>query len=186
MDISQIQAFAQGIKDRRHLQPSRPPPQQFQGSRFDHQEQSDSGEGSRASGLQQQRGSSQARTSPPRCITCGKMHFGRCRQGSTSCYSCGQEGHGWRNCPTIGQSGTGQSTMSVVGSSSSAQSTGCGPHTSARRGRGGGREGASSSGSGQNHPGSTLSYCGEESLSRLHGKNYQPSDLCRPGRIRDG
>ena len=78
------------------------------------------------------------------------MHFGRCRQGSTGCYSCGQEGHGWRNCPTIGQGGTGQSTRSTVGSSSSAQSIGRRPHTSARRGRGGGRERASSSGSGQN------------------------------------
>ena len=160
MDISRIQAFAQRIEDRRHLQymtervdrerqkrdrpvvsrgdfqvgprpqyfirPPRPPPQQFQGSRFDRQEQSGPGEGSRASGSQQQRGSGQARTSPPCCATCGRMHFGRCRQGSTSCYSCGQEGHGWRNCPTIGQGGIGQSTRSVVGSSSSAQSTGRG------------------------------------------------------------
>jgi len=78
------------------------------------------------------------------------MHFGRCRQGSTSCYSCGQEWHGWRNCLTIGQGGTCQSTRSAVGSSSSAQSIGRGAHTSARRGRGRGREGESSFGSGKN------------------------------------
>ncbi|XP_049392317.1 uncharacterized protein LOC125856734 [Solanum stenotomum] len=156
-DISWIQAFAQGIEDRRHLQ--------YTSERVERERQkrarpTGSGEDSRASGLQQQRGFGQARTSPSCCITCGRMHFGRCRKGSTSCYSCGQEGHGWRNCPTIGQGGTGQSTRSTVGSSSSsAQSTGRGPHTSARRGRGGGRKGASNFGSGQNH---TYSFTGRQ------------------------
>ncbi|KAK4730033.1 hypothetical protein R3W88_023021 [Solanum pinnatisectum] len=75
-----------------------------------------------------------AMTAPPCCATCSKMHFERCKQGSTGCYSCGQEGHGWRNCPTIGQS-----TRSVVGSSLSAQSTGRGPQTSTGKGRSKGR-----------------------------------------------
>ncbi|XP_049406245.1 uncharacterized protein LOC125869882 [Solanum stenotomum] len=146
------------LRDVTVLWPPRPSPQQFPGSRFDHQEQSSPGEGSRASGLLQQRGSGQARTSLPHCATCGRMHIERCRKGFTSCYSCAQEGHGWRNYRTIGQGGIGQSTRSAVGSSSSAQSIGRGPQTSACRGRGRGREGASSSGSEQNYPGSILSY----------------------------
>ncbi|XP_049391643.1 cold shock domain-containing protein 3-like [Solanum stenotomum] len=143
------------------MRPPRPPPQQFQGSRFYSQGQSGLGEGSRASDSHQQRGSGQARTAPPRCATCGRLHFGRCKQGSTGCYSCGQEGHVWRNCPTIGQGGIGQSTRSIVGSSLSAQPTGRGPQTSAGRGRGKGREGASSCSSGQNR---TYSLAGQQDL----------------------
>ncbi|KAK4716641.1 hypothetical protein R3W88_014979 [Solanum pinnatisectum] len=129
MAISRIQAFAQGIEDHRHLHYMSPC------------------EGSRASGSQQQRGLGQARTAPPHCATCSRMHIWSFRQGSTGCYSCGQEGHRWRNCPTIGQGVIGQLTRSVVGSSSSAQYTRRGPQTSAGRGRGEGREGASSFGS---------------------------------------
>ncbi|KAL3337208.1 hypothetical protein AABB24_029721 [Solanum stoloniferum] len=123
--------FQVGPKPRYSIRPPRPPPQQFQGSRFDRQGQLGTGEGLQASWSQQQRGSGQAKTAPPRCATCSRIHFRRCRQGSPGCYSYGQ------------------STRSV-GSSSSTQSTGRGPQTPAYRGRCGGREGIFSSGSGQN------------------------------------
>ncbi|KAK4734014.1 hypothetical protein R3W88_008275 [Solanum pinnatisectum] len=99
----------------------------------------------------------QVRTTPSRCATCGRMHFERCRMGSTGFYSYGQEGHEWRNCPTIGQGGIGQSTWLVAVSSSSVQSTRRRPQTSVGRGRREGREGASSSGSGQNRTYSLVS-----------------------------
>uniref|UniRef100_M1D8D1 Gag-pol polyprotein n=1 Tax=Solanum tuberosum TaxID=4113 RepID=M1D8D1_SOLTU len=64
--------FQGGPRPRYSSRPPRPPPQQFQGSRFDLQGQSGPSKGSRASGSKQQRGSGQARIAPLRCATCGQ------------------------------------------------------------------------------------------------------------------
>ncbi|XP_059292320.1 uncharacterized protein LOC132045752 isoform X2 [Lycium ferocissimum] len=61
---------------------------------------------------------SQRRPPAPRCSQCGRLHSGRCLQGSDACYACGQVGHMMRDCPSMsGRVGT-QPTRSVAGSSS--------------------------------------------------------------------
>ena len=35
------------------------------------------------------------------CVTCGKMHFGKCLADTGGCYGCGMDGHKVRDCPTI-------------------------------------------------------------------------------------
>ena len=35
----------------------------------------------------------------PSCGKCGKTHSCRCRDGKTSCFKCGKEGHLMRECP---------------------------------------------------------------------------------------
>ncbi|KAH0729889.1 hypothetical protein KY289_001077 [Solanum tuberosum] len=37
------------------------------------------------------------------CGKCGRTHPGKCRNGSTSCFKCGQEGHFMKECPKIRQ-----------------------------------------------------------------------------------
>ncbi|KAH0645082.1 hypothetical protein KY284_032966 [Solanum tuberosum] len=148
IDISRIQAFAQGIEDCRHLQ--------YMTERVDRERQKrDRPAGhldlycssSRGVDLIVMDSQAQVRVHEHQALSSREA---QARLGQHRRVAQLVEGHRWRNCPTIGQGGIDQSTRSAVGSSSSAQSTGRGPQTSAHRGRGGGREGASSSGSGQN------------------------------------
>ncbi|XP_019234229.1 PREDICTED: uncharacterized protein LOC109214733 [Nicotiana attenuata] len=77
------------------------------------------GQGSRASGSQHHRDTSQTRPPTPRCDQCGKAHFGQCHQGSDACYSCGQPGYMMRDFPYRGGGSMAQPTGSMSGSSSS-------------------------------------------------------------------
>lgn len=41
----------------------------------------------------------QGGSKPPACTKCGRNHSGTCREGSTGCFKCGQNGHFMRECP---------------------------------------------------------------------------------------
>ncbi|XP_070057035.1 uncharacterized protein [Nicotiana tomentosiformis] len=117
-------AFRGSIKpqsSRSSVPPVASAPPQFQRPRYDRFTYSGSGQSSRASGSQYHRDTSQARSPTPRCDQCGKSHFGLCRRGSDTCYSCGQLGHMMRHYPNRGGGGMAQLTGSVSGSSSSVQ-----------------------------------------------------------------
>ncbi|XP_075088093.1 uncharacterized protein LOC142170161 [Nicotiana tabacum] len=134
MDIACIQAYAQGLKDRKRQQranqehdrgqekrarfaASAPP--QFQGQRQDRTTYSGPDQSSRTPGPQFRGEFSQMRPQFPRCDRCGRNHFGPYRQGFDACYTCGQPGHIMRHCPMTGGGGMAQPTISAGASSSS-------------------------------------------------------------------
>ncbi|XP_070050429.1 uncharacterized protein [Nicotiana tomentosiformis] len=111
MDISRIQAYAQGAKER----PS---------------------QNSRASSSQYRGESSQMRLPLPRCSQCGKQHVGQCRMGLGVCYTCGYPCHVMRYYPMRGGTSIVQPAGSVVGSSSSIRPPRQGSQAPISRGRG--------------------------------------------------
>ncbi|XP_049410723.1 uncharacterized protein LOC125873946 [Solanum stenotomum] len=52
----------------------------------------------------------------PSCARCGRTHPGKCRQGQTGCFKCGQEGHVIKECPKSRQ---GSGNLSSKAQSSS-------------------------------------------------------------------
>ncbi|XP_055806890.1 uncharacterized protein LOC129875624 [Solanum dulcamara] len=146
MDISRVQAYAQGVEDRhRGRQPDRDH-DRGQRSRFDSTGYSGSGQSSRVSSSQINRGSRQSRPPLPRCPRCGRSHFGECRFSTGACFTCGRQGHIMRECPFRGNlSGAAQSTGSVVGSSSSVAMRPVGQGIQITAGHGRGRGGSFSS-----------------------------------------
>ncbi|XP_075103124.1 uncharacterized protein LOC142177942 [Nicotiana tabacum] len=166
IDIARIQAYAQGLEDRKRQQranrehdrgpqfprrqsyPAGSAPPQFQGQRQDRTTYSGPGQSSRTPGPQFRGEFSQMRPQFPRCDRCGRNHFGPCRQGSDACNTCGQPGHIMRHCPMTGGGGMAQPTASAWASSSSVRPPRQSMQTSAGRGRG--RFGASGSGGQQN------------------------------------
>ncbi|XP_034207089.1 uncharacterized protein LOC117620937 [Prunus dulcis] len=45
--------------------------------------------------------SSAGRMRSPQCVVCGRFHTGTCRQGTTGCFHCGQQGHFLIECPIL-------------------------------------------------------------------------------------
>ncbi|KAG5575756.1 hypothetical protein H5410_055890 [Solanum commersonii] len=58
------------------------------------------GQNSRAKPAYSQGSVVQWGSKPPACAKCGRNHSGICREGSTSCFKCGQTEHFMRKCPT--------------------------------------------------------------------------------------
>nr|XP_016457068.1 PREDICTED: uncharacterized protein LOC107780957 [Nicotiana tabacum] len=147
MDIACIQAYVQGLEDRKRQQRANREHDRGQQKRVWF-----AGQSSRTPGPQFRGEFSQMRPQFPRCDRCDRNHFGPCRQGFDACYACGQQGHIMRHCPITGGGGMAQPAASAWASSSSVRRPRQSIQTSAGRGRG--RFGAS----GSRDPGSTLSY----------------------------
>ncbi|XP_019224966.1 PREDICTED: uncharacterized protein LOC109206585 [Nicotiana attenuata] len=90
MNISRIQAYAQGVKERKQKQRMNPEHDRAQNKR------------ARALGPQYRGESSQIWPPLPRCAQCGKQHAGQCRMGLGVCYTCGYPGHVMRDYPMRG------------------------------------------------------------------------------------
>ena len=93
-------------------------PPQFPRPRFDGPTYSRSPRDLKASSSQMQSGSSQKRSSVPRCTQCRRLHGGPCRRGSDVCYACARPGHVKRNCPSLRGKGKVRVTEVVADSSS--------------------------------------------------------------------
>ncbi|XP_070017218.1 uncharacterized protein [Nicotiana sylvestris] len=143
MDIAHIQAYTQGLEDRKRQQRANREHDRGQQKRARF-----TGLSSRTPGPQFRVEFSQMRPQFPRCDRCGQNHFGPCRQGSDACYACGQPCHIMRHCPMTGGGGMAQPTTSTGASYSSVRPPRQSMHTSAGRGRG--RVGTSGSGVQQN------------------------------------
>nr|XP_009803916.1 PREDICTED: uncharacterized protein LOC104249233 [Nicotiana sylvestris] len=144
MDISRIQAYAQGLEDRKRQQRANREHDRGQQKRVRF-----AGQSSRTPGPQFRGEFSQMRPQFPRCDRCDRNHFGPCRQGFDACYACGQQGHIMRHCPmTSGVGMTQPATSAWASSSSSVRRPRQSMQTSAGRGRG--RFGISSSGGQKN------------------------------------
>ncbi|XP_070035190.1 uncharacterized protein [Nicotiana tomentosiformis] len=148
MDISRIQAYAQGVEERKQKQRADREHDRAQNKRARSLGPSGPGQNFRASSSQYRGDSSQMRPPLPRCAQCGKQHAGQCRMGLGVCYTCGYPGHVMRDCPTRGDASITQPAGSVAGLSSSVRPPGQGSQApmSHHRGRGG----ASSSSDPQN------------------------------------
>lgn len=51
---------------------------------------------------------------PPACAKCGRNHSGTCREGSTGCVKCCQNGHLMRECPKNKQGNGNKAQSSSV------------------------------------------------------------------------
>ncbi|BBN68138.1 hypothetical protein Prudu_296S000100 [Prunus dulcis] len=56
-------------------------------------------------GSDRQPPSAAGRMRSPQCTVCGRFHSGTCRQGTTVCFHCGQQGHFLRECQLLLQGG---------------------------------------------------------------------------------
>ncbi|XP_070015515.1 uncharacterized protein [Nicotiana sylvestris] len=139
MDISRIQAYAQGVEENRGSIVSMIGPRiRERGSR----------QNSRASGSQYRGESNQMRPPLPRCTQCGKQHTGQCRMGLGVCYTCGYPSHVMRDFSMRGDASIAQPLGFAAGSSSSVRPSSQGPQAQVSRGRGiGGASSYSSSSS---------------------------------------
>nr|XP_009800148.1 PREDICTED: uncharacterized protein LOC104246099 [Nicotiana sylvestris] len=143
MDIAHIQAYAQGLEDRKRQQRANREHDKGQQKRARF-----AGQSSRTLGPQFRDEFSQMRPQFPRYDRCGRNHFRPCRQDSNACYACGQPGHIMRHCPMTGRGGMAQPTTSAGASSYLVRPPRQSMQTSAGRGRG--RFGASGLGGQQN------------------------------------
>ena len=95
-------------------------PPQFSRPRFDGSTYSRSPQSLRVSSSRIRSGSSQTRSSVPRCTQCRRLHWGPCRRGLDVCYACARPGHLKRNCPSLRGKSEVRTTGMVMDSSSSA------------------------------------------------------------------
>ncbi|VVA30996.1 PREDICTED: zf-CCHC domain-containing /RVP_2, partial [Prunus dulcis] len=82
---------------------------------------------SSARGSGRQPPSTAGRMRSPQCTVCGRFHTGTCRQGTTGCFHCGQQGHFLRECPLLlPGGGTTVAPPRETGTQSSSQQQGRG------------------------------------------------------------
>ncbi|XP_019238053.1 PREDICTED: uncharacterized protein LOC109218165 [Nicotiana attenuata] len=145
MDISRIQAYAQGVEEFMQKQRATREHDRDKNKRAISSGPSGPGQNFRASGSQYRGESSQMRPPLPRCAQYGKQHAGQCRMGLGVCYTCGYPGHVTRDCPIRGDASIAQPVGSVAGLSSLVRPLGQGSQVPMSRGSGRG-EASSSSG----------------------------------------
>ncbi|XP_070039101.1 uncharacterized protein [Nicotiana tomentosiformis] len=125
-------------------------PPQMQGQRFDRYIQSGPGQSSGQSEGRRQERSAQMRQLTPLCTQCGKLHTGKCRQGLSACFHCGQTEHYISRCPGLGRGTPAQPSGFTAASSPSVRAPRPGPQSAQGRGRGRGGGDTSGSSGGQN------------------------------------
>ena len=166
MHVARVQAYAQGMEDRRRERRpdrgyDRGQPKRARSAGYSEGFQSEPSQRQRNRyssqpaystppqfAGQSSRGPGQSRPPIPPCSYCGRPHPGECYRATGACYFCGSPDHRVRECPLKGSSGSARPAGSVAGSSSPSAAmrpTGRGAPTPALApaGRGRGRGAAS-------------------------------------------
>ncbi|XP_049367942.1 uncharacterized protein LOC125832791 [Solanum verrucosum] len=128
MDISRLMVYVQQVKeeklrDREKKRGPVPSSASAPAPRYKREFTGQNSQNFRVGPAQSQNSVAQGRNQVLACARCGRVHPGKCRQGQTGCFKCGQEDHFMKECPKNKQVGLHLMTMETQVSRVSIQYT---------------------------------------------------------------